>query len=109
MITKEEVQHIANLARIRVNEKDIEKLQQDLSEILEYFNALKEVDVSGVEPMTHSIALESVSRDDIARLSNPILVQKLINMFPAMRDGFLKVKAIFSSRRIPNEISYNDL
>jgi aspartyl-tRNA(Asn)/glutamyl-tRNA(Gln) amidotransferase subunit C len=98
MITKEEVQHIANLARIRVNEKDIEKLQQDLSEILEYFNALKEVDVSGVEPMTHSIALESVSRDDIARLSNPILVQKLMNMFPAMRDGFLKVKAIFSSR-----------
>ncbi len=98
MITKEEVQHIANLARIRVNEKDIEKLQQDLSEILEYFNVLKEVDVSGVEPMTHSIALESVSRDDIARLSNPILVQKLINMFPAMRDGFLKVKAIFSSR-----------
>ncbi|MBI2124016.1 MAG: Asp-tRNA(Asn)/Glu-tRNA(Gln) amidotransferase subunit GatC [Candidatus Wildermuthbacteria bacterium] len=82
MITKEEVQHIANLARIRVNEKDIEKLQQDLSEILEYFNVLKEVDVSGVEPMTHSIALESVSRDDIARLSNPILVQKLINMFP---------------------------
>lgn len=95
MITKEEVQHIANLARIRVNEKDIEKLQQDLSEILEYFNVLKEVDVSGVEPMTHSIALESVSRDDIARLSNPILVQKLINMFPAMRDGFLRVKAIF--------------
>jgi aspartyl-tRNA(Asn)/glutamyl-tRNA(Gln) amidotransferase subunit C len=98
MITKEQVQHIAQLARIRVNEKDIEKLQQDLSEILEYFNLLKEVNASGIEPMTHSIALENVSREDVARAKDPSLLQKLVDMFPAVREGFLKVKAIFSSR-----------
>ena len=96
MITKEEVQHIASLARIRIDEKDVEKLQQDLSEILEYFSVLKEVNVSQVEPMTHSIALESVTREDVARLKNPALLQRLVNMFPAAREGFLKVKAIFS-------------
>jgi aspartyl-tRNA(Asn)/glutamyl-tRNA(Gln) amidotransferase subunit C len=96
MITKEEVQHIAQLARIRVNERDSEKLQQDLSEILEYFNVLQKADVSRVEPMTHSIALENVSREDIARPGSPVLVQKLIAMFPAIRDGFLRVKAIFA-------------
>jgi len=95
MITKEEVQHIAQLARIRVNEKEVEKLQKDLSEILEYFNVLKEVDASGVEPMTHSIALQNVSREDTTCPSNPKLSQKLVDMFPAVRDGLLRVKAIF--------------
>lgn len=96
MISKEEVQHIAQLARIRVDKKDVEKLQKDLSEILEYFNVLGEVDVSGVEPLTHSIALENISKEDVARPGTPALVQKLIDMFPAAKEGFLKVKAIFS-------------
>lgn len=96
MISKEEVQHIAQLARIRVDEKDVEKLQKDLSEILEYFSVLQEVDVSQVEPMTHSIALENVSRQDIARPKSPALLEKLVAMFPAAREGFLRVKAIFA-------------
>lgn len=96
MISKEEVQHIAQLARIRIGEKDVEKFQEDLSEILDYFTVLQEADVSRVEPMTHSIALESVSREDIAHPGNPALLQKLTGMFPAVREGFLKVKAIFS-------------
>jgi|SRR3989338_1831713 len=96
MISKEEVQHIAQLARIRVDEKDVEKLQKNLSEILDYFNVLGEVDVSRVEPMTHSIALQNVSREDVARSKDLTLTQKLIDMFPAIREGFLKVKAIFS-------------
>lgn len=95
MITKEQVQHIANLARIRVNEKELEQLQHDLLEILEYFSVLQEVDVSRVEPMTHSIALENIARQDTAR-PDPALIQKLIDMFPAVKEGFLKVKAIFS-------------
>ncbi len=96
MISKEEVQHIAQLARIRVDEKDIVKLQQDLSEILEYFSVLQRVDVSKVEPMTHSIALENVSREDVTRLKHPALLQRIIDMFPVVREGFLRVKAIFS-------------
>ena len=96
MITKEEVQHIAQLARIRIDEKDGEKLQQDLSEILEYFNVLQGVNVSRVEPMTHSITLKNVTREDVARTKDLSLLQKLIDMFPAVRDGFLRVKAIFT-------------
>jgi aspartyl-tRNA(Asn)/glutamyl-tRNA(Gln) amidotransferase subunit C len=96
MITKEEVQHIAQLARLRVDERDVAELQQDLSKILEYFGILQEVDVSGVEPMTHSIALENVSREDVAHLKDPALLQRIVDMFPSSRNGFLKVKAIFS-------------
>ena len=96
MITKEEVQHIAQLARIRVGEKDLEKFQKDLSEILEYFKVLEGVDVSRVEPVMHPIVLQSIPREDIARSQNPALLQKLVGMFPVVRDGFLRVKAIFS-------------
>ncbi len=102
MISKEEIQHIAQLARIRVNENDLEKLQQDLSEILEYFNVLKEANVSGIEPMTLVSLREiprmgkNVSREDVARPGSPALLQKLVTMFSAVREGFLRVKAIFS-------------
>lgn len=95
MISKEEVQHIAALARIRVDEKDSEKLQRDLSEILAYFDALKDADVSRVEPMAHSVILENVSREDVARPGSLTLLQRLVIMFPAVREGFLRVKAIF--------------
>lgn len=95
MITKEEVQHIASLARIRVDAKDTEKFQRDLSEILEYFDMLQEADVSQAEP-THSVTPENVSREDVVRPGSVSLVQRLANMFPVAREGFLKVKAIFS-------------
>ena len=95
MISKEEVQHIAALARIRVDEKDSEKLQQDLSEILAYFDVLKDADVSKAESMTHSITLENATREDTACPGSPALLQRLVAMFPAVREGFLRVKAIF--------------
>ncbi|MDO8474426.1 MAG: Asp-tRNA(Asn)/Glu-tRNA(Gln) amidotransferase subunit GatC [bacterium] len=98
MITKEEVQHIAQLARIRINEKEVEKLQQDISGILDYFAVLKDADTSKVEATTHSIILENISREDVAHPGSPALLQKLVDMFPAVRDGLLRVKAIFSSR-----------
>lgn len=98
MITKEEVQRIANLARIRVNEKELKQFQQDLSEVLDYFAVLQNVDTSGVAATTHSIALENVQREDKALPSNPKLIEKLTNLFPVTKEGFLKVKAIFSSK-----------
>jgi len=66
MISKEEVKHIAKLARLGLTEKEIAKYQRELSSILDYVEKLKEVDVSRVEPTSHSIAMENVMRDDRA-------------------------------------------
>ena len=49
MLSKEEILHIATLARIGVSEKDVEKYQHDLSDILDYFKKLEEADTEGVE------------------------------------------------------------
>lgn len=97
MITKEQVQHIAKLARVQLDEEELEKFQKDFSQILEFFETLKEVDVAQVEPMTHVIALENVAREDIGQKSRPELVEKLISMAPASKDGYLKVQEVFSA------------
>lgn len=104
MITREQVEHIANLARIRVDEKELAQLQQDLSEVLDYFGILGDADTSKVvslreipqrgKPTTHSILLENVQREDRALPSESKLIEKLLSLFPAAKEGFLKVKEV---------------
>ena len=97
MISKEEVQHIAKLARVELNEKEVQKFQQDLSEILDYFAVLRDAD-TGKVVSPHSVTLENVQREDSALPQNPKIIKKLITLFPALKEGFLKVKAVFSSK-----------
>ena len=94
MISKEEVQHIAKLARIQLSETELEKFQKDLGSILDYFNLLKELDVSDVKPMIHSVVLKNVKRGDKVRKKEKGSAEKLIQMAPENKDGFLKVKSI---------------
>lgn len=84
MITKEEVRHIAQLARIGINKKEEEKFQKDLSSVLDYFEKLKTVDVSGIEPTSQPFRIENVMRRDESGKEK----SKLLS-------GFLKVKSVF--------------
>ena len=84
MLKKEEVKHIAKLARLGLSEKEIGRYQKELSSILGYVDKLKGLDVSGVEPTSHPLAIENAMRQDEAKPEK----RKLIN-------GFLKVKSIF--------------
>ena len=95
MISKEETQHIAQLARLGLGEQEIAKYQKDLSAILDYIDKLKEVDVEGVAPFTHSIDLTNVLRQDASIERNLAEIEKLQTAFPQEKDGYLKVKAIF--------------
>ncbi len=95
MLSKEETQHIAKLARLGLGQEEIAKYQKDLSAILGYVDKLKEVDIEGVAPFTHSVVVENVSRQDekIERAKDEL--EKMRAQFPSEKDGFLKVKAIF--------------
>jgi aspartyl-tRNA(Asn)/glutamyl-tRNA(Gln) amidotransferase subunit C len=92
MISKEEVKHIAGLARIGLDEKEIEKLSHDMSSILDWIEQLKEVDVSGVEPTAHITGLKNIVREDIAREFESR--EDIIKLFPEEKNGFDKVKSI---------------
>jgi aspartyl-tRNA(Asn)/glutamyl-tRNA(Gln) amidotransferase subunit C len=93
VINKEEVKHIAKLARLGLTEKEIEQLQKELSSILDYFEKLKKVDISGIEPTTHSILVENVMRDDERRKSK-VESRKLLDLAPETKESYLKVKSI---------------
>ena len=70
-LSREEVEHVALLARLELTEEEREQFTTQLNSILEHFEALTELDTSGIEPTSHVIALPSVLRDDETRPSLP--------------------------------------
>ena len=63
-ITKEDVVHVANLARLDLSEESINKFAGQISEILDHVDSLKRVDTQGVPATSHAISLTNVFRDD---------------------------------------------
>ena len=64
MISREEVQHVARLARLHLTDDEVERMRQQLDAILAYIDKLRELDVEGVEPTAHAVPLVNVMRDD---------------------------------------------
>ena len=93
MISKEEVQHIAKLARLELTEKEIVKMQKDLTAILDYFDLLKSAPKAKAEKPAFAEALSL--RSDEVLLKNPSVAQKIISAAPDKKDDYIRVKAIF--------------
>ena len=91
-LTRDEVLHIARLARIALSDEDVATFQEQLSEILEHFDLLKEIDTEGVEPTAYPLPLESVMRRDEARPSLP--VEEVLANAPLAEDGAFRVRAV---------------
>lgn len=64
MISRKEVKHIAQLAKIPLREKEVGQFQRELGEILDFVRLLEEVDLKGVEPIFQVTGLENVFRRD---------------------------------------------
>ena len=91
-LSKEEVKHIAVLCRVGVTDPDLEKFSEQLSNILEQFEVLKSVNTDGVPPTAHSIPMQNVWRDDVARPSyDP---KDVLANAPDQEEGFIKVKQV---------------
>ena len=95
MLSKEETEHIAKLARLGLSAEEITKYQKDLSAILGYVDKLKEVDIEGVKPFTHSIDISNILRPDYKIDRTKDELGKLKDQMPETKDGYLKVKSIF--------------
>jgi len=94
MISKEEAKHIAKLARLGLSSEEINKFQKELSKILDYITKLKEVDISGVEPTSHSISVENIMRKDKEEAQRNETKKYLIEAAPEEKEGYIKVKSI---------------
>lgn len=91
-LTAEEVRHIATLARVAVSPDEVERLQAQLSGILEHFQVLNDIDTSDVPPTAHTLNLHSVQRADDVQASLP-RTEILLNA-PRTEDGYIRVRAV---------------
>ncbi len=91
-LSREEVKHIALLARLGLSEEEMERFRGQLSNILENFEVLKQVDTSDVPPTAYPISLENVVREDEAA---PSLTQsEILANAPHQEEGCFRVRAV---------------
>ena len=96
MLNKEDIIHIATLARIGLREDEIEKYQRELSLILDYFKKLEEVDTENIEPIGHITGVDNVLRNDEVLARDDELVKGIFDNFPDSRNNKVKVKSILA-------------
>ena len=71
MIDRDQVLHVARLARLRLADDELERMAGELSAILEHVERINELALDGVEPTSHVVELENVLRPDEPRPSLP--------------------------------------
>jgi aspartyl-tRNA(Asn)/glutamyl-tRNA(Gln) amidotransferase subunit C len=69
VIDREQVLHVARLARLKLSEAEVERMAGELSGILGHVDRIAELDLDGVEPTSHVVSLENVLREDEPRPS----------------------------------------
>ena len=71
MIDREQVLHVARLARLRLGDAEVERMTGELSSVLDHIEKIGELDLDDVEPTSHVVGLENVLRPDEPRPSLP--------------------------------------
>lgn len=91
-ITREDVERLADTARLYILEDEIEQMTEEINKIIEYARTLQEVDTTGVEPTTHVIELTNVMRDDTPEegMDRDLLFKNA----PDHEDGQFKVPSV---------------
>ncbi len=92
MITKKDIEKIASLARIHLEDSETDKLAKNLEGILGYVEKLKKLDVTNVEPTSHAMPIQNVYREDKVK---PSLSQEdSLKIAPQKHNGFFKVPQV---------------
>ena len=91
-LSREEVLHIARLARLGLTEAEINRLGEQLSDILENFEILQKVETNGIPPTAQSIVLQNVVRDDEVAPSLP--ADEILANAPRREGDCFRVRAV---------------
>jgi aspartyl-tRNA(Asn)/glutamyl-tRNA(Gln) amidotransferase subunit C len=91
-LTREEVQRVALLARLRLLPEEVEQLTDQLRNILQYMEQLGQLDTSEVEPFTHAVDISNPLREDI--VSNTPNADAILANAPAKLETFFRVPKI---------------
>jgi aspartyl-tRNA(Asn)/glutamyl-tRNA(Gln) amidotransferase subunit C len=89
MIDRDQVLHVAKLARLKVTDDEVDRMAEELSKILEHVETMNELDLEGVEPTSHVVDLTNVLREDVPRPGLPR--EKALEQAPDPADGGFRV------------------
>lgn len=91
-LTPKDVDHVAALARLGITAEERDRFAEQLSGILDHFQALQALDTSGISPTAQVQDLRNVMRPDVARPSLPR--EEALANAPRQEDGFFRVQAV---------------
>lgn len=94
MISKEQIEHIAKLARMELTEEEKERVTKDLSSVLDYVEKLNEVNTSKINGISQVTGLENIVRNDESRMMNQELREKLLKEVPKRKGDYIQVPKI---------------
>jgi aspartyl-tRNA(Asn)/glutamyl-tRNA(Gln) amidotransferase subunit C len=89
VISRDQVLHVARLARLRIEEEEIDRLSRELSSVLDHIEKISELDLEGVPPTTHVIHVENILRADDPRPSWP--AERVLESAPDPAAGGFRV------------------
>ena len=95
-VTLNDVEHIAELARLEFTKDEKNRLTAQLNSILAYMEQLNTLDTSAIEPLSHVIGLSNVFREDAAKAGLPI--EDALKNAPAKTERFFKVPKVIGDR-----------
>lgn len=97
-LTKQDVLHVAKLAKLDLTDSEIEKFTSQLSGVIDHFSELSEVDTEGTEPTSQTTGLENVYREDEVNVDRSLSQDDAVSGSDKIHNGYFKVKAILEGR-----------
>ncbi len=94
MLTYEEVQHVASLARIDLTDQEITTFQSDLSKVLIFFKELETLDTGSEKSIGHITGRVNEARPDQVQEASAQTREYIYKNFPESEEGFLKVRSV---------------
>ncbi len=91
-ISTEEVRHVAKLSQLRLSEEEVQFFSEQLSQVVDYIDKLKELDVDGIEPMAHPTGMTNRSRED--RRGPTLTEEQALANAPEADPPFFKVPKV---------------
>ncbi len=96
-LTREQVLHVAELAKLRLTAEEVTLFQEQLSAILAYAERLSELDTEAIPPTAAVLPLHNVFRPDVVGESFPR--EAMLANAPDTKDGYIRVKAVLEEQR----------
>ena len=91
-ITRETVEYVAHLARIELQQKELEKLSKQLHDILDFIDTLTKVDIKDIAPTSHILPISNILREDVPRPS--LTAQNALANAPQKEGNFFVVPKV---------------